>query len=369
MSYQQRRKNVQGLLSPLNYKEKSSVEIQILQLLHQINSLRSCVDNYVFNDGTQQQLFKLEGTIPIQYRSNQYNIPVALWLPLNFPTNCPICYVTPVSNMKIKQKHLHVDSQGLIYHPYLHSWAPKQSNLVELVGLFCSVFGKDPPLYASKQKHSGPALNVNAHHSPQKPAVSPNPPMAHHSQAAHHPLPAQQPVAAAKPPEPNAKDAASVLEVKLKAALQKIYDRENEQLNNLAAAQRQLESHSKTIGAVREKQSQERDRLLKRRQNLQIKAEAMEQWLETNEQSEEVVVNEVVVASDTWSQQCIEATATEFAITDAMLELDRCLEDETIKLGTYLKQISKLAREQFAAKALAEAVFKKQNHAVQMNQR
>eukprot|EP01084_Bolivina_argentea_P166839 289632_1 len=169
-SYQQRRQQVQNLLSGLNYKEKSAVEIQILQLLHQIHSLRPHIDNYVFNDGTQQQLFKLEGTIPIQYRSHQYNIPVAIWLPLNFPTNCPICYVTPVSGMKIKQKHMHVDSQGLIYHPFLHSWKSSQSTLVELIGLLCSVFGKDPPLYASKTK----SVNNNINISKQQPPTNNN---------------------------------------------------------------------------------------------------------------------------------------------------------------------------------------------------
>eukprot|EP01083_Nonionella_stella_P103611 296022_1 len=151
-TYNQRRQQVQNLLSGLSYKERSAVEMQILQLLHQTHSLRPHIDNYMFNDGTQQQLFKLKGTVPIQYRSNQYNIPVEFWLPLNFPSHCPICYVTPVPGMKIKQKHMHVDSQGLIYHPYLHSWKSPQSNLVELTGLLCSVFGKDPPLYASKQK-------------------------------------------------------------------------------------------------------------------------------------------------------------------------------------------------------------------------
>jgi len=396
-SYQQRLQNVKGLLSPLKYKAKSSVEIQIMQLLQQIHSLHPVVDNYYFQDGTQDQLFKLEGTIPIQYRSKQYNIPVALWLPLNFPEKCPICYVTPVGNMKIKQKHMHVDSQGLIYHPYLHNWKANDSTLVDLIGLFCSAFGKDPPLYASKQKTQS-TVNRNAlHHSASQPKPTVSPPMAHHSpahqqqQQQHHPQsqphsqyqqqhqpqhqpqpqppshPIQQPVA--KPPEPDATDSRAKLEVKLKAALQKIYDKENQQLNSLAVAMRQLENHTKTVEDIRQRQSAEREQLLKRRQNLQIKADAMEQWLEANEKSEEIVVNDVVVASDIWSKQCIEATATEFAITDAMLELDRCLEDETIKLGTYLKQISKLAREQFASKALARAVYMKQSEAVQLHQR
>ena len=44
------------------------------------------------------------------------------------------------------------------------------------------------------------------------------------------------------------------------------------------------------------------------------------------------------------------------------------LEDETIKLETYLKQISKMAREQFSHKALAKKAFDRQNELVIMNQ-
>jgi len=150
--------------------------------------------------------------------------------------------------------------------------------------------------------------------------------------------------------------------------LQKVYDKENEQLNALGSAQKQLENHVVTINDIKTKQNAERDLLLQRRQNLQIKIEATEQWLKTNENNNEIKINDIVIASDTWSQQCIDSTSINFAITDVILELDRCLEDETIKLETYLKQISKMAREQFAQKALAKAVYKKQNNLVLMNQ-
>jgi len=367
-NYQQRRQQVQNLLSGLNYKEKSAVEIQILQLLHQIHSLRPLVDNYVFNDGTQQQLFKLEGTIPIQYRSSQYNIPVALWLPLNFPTNCPICYVTPVAGMKIKQKHMHVDSQGLIYHPYLHSWKPGQSTLVELIGLLCSVFGKDPPLYASKKASQPPPPQQQQQQIYRPPPNVVSPPIVQQQPKPQPPPPEQPPPSQVPKAEEKKDNNKEILEKELRSYLQKIYDKENEQLNALASAQKQLENHTKTINDIREKQKNEKDLLLQRRQNLQIKIEATEQWLSQNENNDEIDINSIIIASDTWSEQCIEASSMDFAITDVMLELDRCLEDETIKLETYLKQISKMAREQFAHKALAKAVFKKQNNLVLLNQ-
>ena len=130
MTYQQRRQQTQNLLKPLQYQNKQGAEHQINQLLHQIHSLNPTVDNYVYNNGAEAQLFKLYGTIPIIFRQTQYNIPVAFWFPLNFPQNPPICYVKPVSGMKVKAKHKHVDSQGLIYHPYLHGWAKKCKSFI-----------------------------------------------------------------------------------------------------------------------------------------------------------------------------------------------------------------------------------------------
>jgi len=365
MAHQNVQGLVQNLLAGLNYGERSAVQIQILQLLHQLVSLKPSVDNYVFNDGTQQKLFKLAGTIPIQYRSATYNIPVALWLPLNFPKNCPICYVTPIPSMRIKQKHMHVDQQGLIYHPYLHSWKQHTSTLSELVGLLCSVFGKEPPLFSAKQKTQPNVLNVNAR-PPQarpQPRVQPMQPV----QPRQQPVAVQQPAPAVQQAQAQAQAQGDEFDTALRKVLQGMYDKENDKLNALASAQRQLDGHAAKIKELQSAQTQERDALLQRRQNLQIKIEATEQWLATNEKKQALVMDEVVVTCDTWSQQCIEATATEFAITDAMLELDRCLEEEVISLETYLKLISRMAREQFHAKALAKTVFKKQNQLVMQN--
>ena len=272
---------------------------------------------------------------------------------------------------------MHVDSQGLIYHPYLHSWKPQQSALVELIGYLCSVFGKDPPLYASK-KQSQPQQHQQQQQpiqQIQKPIISPQPPAYKPIQQQQQQQPQPQAIIQQQPPKQIQKQEEinnnkQKLETKLREYLQKIYDKENEQLNALASAQKQLENHVTTISSIRDKQNNEKDLLLQRRQNLQIKIEASEQWLKQNENNNDssMDINKIVIASDTWSQQCIDATSMDFAITDVILELDRCLEDETIKLETYLKQISKLAREQFANKALAKAVFKKQNDLVLMNQ-
>merc|ERR1712129_599885 len=113
-------------------------------------------------------------------------------------------------------------------------------------------------------------------------------------------------------------DGKAMLEVELKKCLQKIYDKENEQLNLLASHQKQLDNHTTTINQIKGQQSKEKELLLQRRQNLQIKIEASEQWLKENENKEEIQIDDVVVPSDIWSQQCLDAVAMDFAITDVI---------------------------------------------------
>ncbi len=66
-------------------------------------------------------LLCLHGTIPIQYRSAHYHIPIAFWLPLNYPESSPMVFVTPTSDMLI-QPGKYVDPGGKIHHPQLSYW-------------------------------------------------------------------------------------------------------------------------------------------------------------------------------------------------------------------------------------------------------
>ena len=107
--------------------------------------------------GSESILISLDGTIPIIFSGQQYNIPVNIWIVENFPYMCPVCYVTPVAGMKIKPRHPHVDPQGLIYHPYLSEWNMEVSHVLDLVMALIETFSADPPVY--KPVDSVPANN------------------------------------------------------------------------------------------------------------------------------------------------------------------------------------------------------------------
>lgn len=67
----------------------------------------------VKNDGSDNTLLVLDGTIPMIYGTKRYNCPVQIWLMQDYPATQPTCYVKPTHDMAIKPRHVHVDGAGL----------------------------------------------------------------------------------------------------------------------------------------------------------------------------------------------------------------------------------------------------------------
>lgn len=66
---------------------------------------------------------------PPQAQTVKYNIPVAVWLPEQFPLAPPIVYVVPTPDMMIKPGHSVVDPSGSVASLYLENWLYPGSNL------------------------------------------------------------------------------------------------------------------------------------------------------------------------------------------------------------------------------------------------
>ncbi|KAG2175644.1 hypothetical protein INT43_001291, partial [Umbelopsis isabellina] len=130
------------------YRDPTRTFRDVDTVLQMYGSLKPKMDTYTYDHGDTQLLLCLYGTTPITYRSSPYNIPVAMWIPTDYPTHPPIFYVKPTSNMLVRPG-MHVDVSGLCYHPYLASWKEDVANhnLVELIAIFQQVFGKEPPVY------------------------------------------------------------------------------------------------------------------------------------------------------------------------------------------------------------------------------
>ena len=76
----------------------------------------------VHEDGRSELLLCIEGLLPIRYRNNNYKIPIAIWIPQDYPQSPPMVFVTPNKDMIVKQSR-NVDANGKCYHPNLANWS------------------------------------------------------------------------------------------------------------------------------------------------------------------------------------------------------------------------------------------------------
>ena len=63
-----------------HYKHQDLTKQHVLNLLQHYKSLIPKTDKYYFNDGREAELVHLEGTIPVPYKGQTYNIPLCLIL-------------------------------------------------------------------------------------------------------------------------------------------------------------------------------------------------------------------------------------------------------------------------------------------------
>ncbi|XP_049579138.1 ubiquitin-conjugating enzyme E2 variant 3 [Syngnathus scovelli] len=113
------------------------------------------VGRYTFNDGSQKELLKLNGNLPVKYEGRSYNFPIQLWLIDSFPVTPPICLLRPTPDMIIREGK-HVDAKGRIYLPILHNWDHPKSSVVALLEEMICKFQEDPPLASSVPGEKNP---------------------------------------------------------------------------------------------------------------------------------------------------------------------------------------------------------------------
>lgn len=136
------------------YLEPDKTTRDVCGIFASFNDLRPKLEPYIFNDGSRKELLCLEGTVPVMYKGNQYNIPIAIWIMDTHPQYPPLCFVKPTTSMQIRPSR-HVDANGRVYLPYLHEWKHPTSDLNGLIQIMCLVFGEEPPVYSRRTPTTG----------------------------------------------------------------------------------------------------------------------------------------------------------------------------------------------------------------------
>ncbi|XP_077451802.1 ubiquitin-conjugating enzyme E2 variant 3 isoform X2 [Stigmatopora argus] len=138
-----RSEKIQLVLSKYKFHDVAVEELDKIE--NNFPGMVPSVGTYTFSDGSQKELLKLNGNLPVKFQGRSYNFPIQLWLMDSFPVTPPICLLKPTPNMAVKEGK-HVDARGRIYLPILHNWDHPASSVVELLEQMISKFGEEPPL-------------------------------------------------------------------------------------------------------------------------------------------------------------------------------------------------------------------------------
>jgi len=395
----------------LPYNIKQAVRDHLFALIQRVPSLSTKEAEFTHNDGRTVRLLTAEGTIPIRFQNNTYNIPVSLWLDENYPHTPPICYVKPTPDMEVKHGHPFVDGSGVVHIAYLRDWRYTTSNLVDLADQLSRHFSQDPPLYAKprpapaemgRPQHHQPHPG---HHHPPYPARNPSPSYPHRPpsqpspgvrppSASFQPPPCriiqlppgyqQPPQRVAQPPtdaRANAvrpEDAPSTtgggangraqtpdnafreqaFAVLVQRLTEKVCMIESHQMDKLQNLSTKLQERCQQAEEYHKHLTREREEIGWRVETLIAANVALDEWLGENEGSfdGELDIDTVFIGEDALTQQAISVSAEDAAIDDTLDGLDRALEAGVIPTDAYLKQVRALCRQQFMHRALAQQI-------------
>ena len=88
-----------------------------------------------YDDGRAELLICIHGLLPISFRGASYNIPIAVWIPHNYPKEVPLVYVVPTSDMLVRASKS-VDPSGKCSFPYMEAWERKSEVKIMLYSFF-----------------------------------------------------------------------------------------------------------------------------------------------------------------------------------------------------------------------------------------
>ena len=206
------------------------------------------------NDGSEQQLVRFHGVVPIAFQGATYHIPLDVWLPTQYPAAAPVCFVLPTASLFVRPCDI-VDAGGAVALERLGWVSSGQHNLHALADLvaraqqhFCSC----PPLFSVQPTHPAPV----PHSAPPPRMHDAHPPVPHRTlsaTAALHPTPRNDKAEAAR----------QLLELKL----HQHYDEHRSAVAAVHASAAHLAAHSAAIDAT---EARRRAALAQIRENIAV---------------------------------------------------------------------------------------------------
>jgi len=372
---------VDSVLYPLrNYPDKTRLRNDAIALLQYYQDLRPLVAPAPTGP---EPLFSVTGTIPVVIKAVRYNIPVRLWIPVQYPYRPPMVYVTPTPGMSITPNHPHVNASGVVFLPYLQTWNPATHNLVPLVQAMIGVFSQKTPLYSGgpaqsqqpppQQGYPGYGQPPSGGYPPQRTNSGGYPPQRTNSgtfppmypgqqppqQQAYSPYSSQPPQQQAGPyppqPQKHRPPPKTPMDMKRDELREKCRAKIRELTQeDLTAKSQRLEQEKREKENMINNSMSQREAMKKEIADLQAKIRELDDFLAKN--SGELDVDKVTDPSDVHRLQLIHTVSLDMAIEDILYHFDRALLKGVISLDEYLKLCRQYSNDQFYQRALTRRI-------------
>jgi ESCRT-I complex subunit TSG101 len=326
------------------YVQRVKQDVNYLVQSHQ--TLTPKLGTLTLDNGKRSNLLNLNGTVPMWYRNQQYNIPVQIWIVEMYPHHSPMVYVVPAPNMMIKPQHKHVDSSGRCYLPYLSEWNNKTSDIVGLVNTLSTIFSNEPPVFEKTQQTVTQSFNSQQNTTQQN---------VYQNTQTSNTTPTNRSFFGIGNLLQSGPSSEELLNAKVRTKVELIQREISGKMEEGLILQSKLMNHSKALDDGMTQDRIENEQLMNGIKVLRQKESETIQWLKDNE-DKQFDIDKVVNATDEQSQQILELMSQDHAMEDAMYYLDKQLEKGGIAVDVYLGQLRELSNKQFLNKALLKKI-------------
>jgi ESCRT-I complex subunit TSG101 len=349
--------SVNAIVGSLPYSNPARVLKDSSSLTSVYRTLQASKELYFSPQGQPMDLVTFKGTVAMFYKGAQYNIPVDMYLPYDYPNRPPMIYVRPTQGMQLKSGHKHVDREGLVYLPYLSDWRGS-CNLVTCCQHCSNVFGVEPPVYAKGQGQA----QTQAQPQPQPQPPSYDRVSRGEAQAQARPPPSYNSVSAATTTASMGSGGGGgdgggktidTLTRKIQAHLSSFYNDSRTTISASLKQQQKLNKGGEQLTQLHTQLRRLKDDLTLANSDLDKRTEALEAALKEREarRDDKVDPDLMVVGFDDNSAKMLGLVAQVASAEDCIYWIDRAVNNGTVGCEDSLKEIRKIARRQFLAKA------------------
>ncbi|CAN4093684.1 unnamed protein product [Withania somnifera] len=273
--------------------KKRLIRRHLVSLLQDYPHFKPFIDAFPQDDGTSVNLLNANGEL--QVSSSTPAIPLTIWLHESYPFVAPIVLVSKNTALPIYDNHPFVDSSsGVVSSFYLVNWKYPGCNLSDLVHNLVKIFSH------TSRREAVDRLSCTLHYD-----------------------------------------------------MKDLLSQTHEEIEELSSLRDQMVRSAIVADLSVDENENERAELKERVKVLTDEADKLSSWLRANDQDSFPTnkIEDAFEATDKNSKVLLDCVAADRATEDLVYSLDKAVEQGVVALGTYIKQVRHLAKEQFFGRA------------------